>query len=357
LIDELIAELSIKSELVKSSIFGQTFTHPFFVLTHHLKKISDALRYSPSSDVIKQAAIVLKLILKDEKFEKNLREDDYYLLIAIRNVLLRTEEISALMPRVAISEGAVILDAQFADLLNNIETEIKWVVGSEHVDSALMVLNGIRYLSTHFDELNAFAKTHPNQLYYLDNPAHNGDEFPDGKLPFHIDEYDNDDALRETLSRTVREYIAAFHLAKAAGQAKTFFEKTTNGFCLDGRMRDTVTWVVQFSGVETLDALMEKYIAEYVAYQSIINKVSIESVSKIEPALAFIMQYHENELYQFERTLRDDHGNQHVDEKGLPIKETIVEAISKSVVEAYLTNVLCFENVGKHIESGCCVMM
>lgn len=260
-----------------------------------LNIIHKAIVKDHSPQKIQQAAIVLKLLLQEQTFFGALTKNEKHIFFMLRSIFLNTNEVSALMPRVIMNAGTEVLEKDFDKRLNEIKDEIQDTMSDENSNSAMMVLNGIRYLSENFDLINAFAKNHPNELYYLDTPNEN--------LPFHLEEYGTDDALNKTLLRIVREYIAAFDSSKESGHTKEFFEKSTTGFCLDARVRDLVTWIVQFSGVETLDALMGKYIAEYQAYQKIMGGVSADQAGQIEPVLKFIIQYHADDPYKTEAGL------------------------------------------------------
>lgn len=103
------------------------------------------------------------------------------------------------------------------------------------------------------------------------------------------------------------------------------------------RVRDLVTWVVMFSGLETLDALMGKYITEYQAYQKIIEAIAdLSQTEYIKPALKFIMRHHAGELYK--------------------TAEGSAE-ISAVVVQKYLTEILCYSSDKPGKDKGSCSVM
>jgi hypothetical protein len=302
LFDEIIVDLEPRMQLPKISGFTFFFgPSAIFIrdLIEDLIKIRDALRDRYSDEIKQQSAILIKLFLLDKKYDA-LPQDDKHILVMLRNILFRTDEVGALMPRQVESAGTVVAEENIDRELAAIETDLRLTADPSNIESALRVLNGVRYLLPHFDEINAFAKAHPRKLYYLDAPEQSALEFPEGKLPFHLDEYGTDDSLQNTLLRIVREYIAAFHIAKNAGKSAAFFDKTTQGFCLDGRMRDVVTWTAEFMGVDTFDELMGKYIFEYQAHLSVVHGIInvTEMRHFIDCVADFVLRYHENELYQ-----------------------------------------------------------
>jgi hypothetical protein len=311
--------------------FFRSQSTSIYTLLATLERVRDHLIYDESPRALQQAAMVLKLLLEDRKYEAALVADvDKHALCIVRNILLGTDEISALSPRPVESAGHEIPESNFEAKLTDVERDLERVLSGDDAISALRVLNGIRYLMPNFDLLNAFAKAHPEKLYYLDTPEKNliDPELQDGKLPFHLHEYGTDDVLRTTLLRIVREYLAAFDLSKSAGKSKEFFQKTITGFCLDIRVRDLVTWVAQFNVVEnsdTLDTLMGKYIAEYEASLHILDGVinGPEIIPDAQDALTFILRYHAGERYKV------DGGSQVIDEA--VIKKYLIEVLDYDV--------------------------
>ncbi len=277
-----------------------------------------------SHNDIRDAVCVLKLLFSDPRRGDLLTEDQKHIFFALRKIMLNIEEVSALLPRPVEKRDGELPESNFSRKLDEIDRDMLNAVSSNHVNQARLVLNGIRNLTTDFEKINAFAKSHPQTLYFLDESVQRVGETERGHLPFHLENYGVDEPLHQTLLRIVREYIAAFDVAKEAGQLTKFFDITIAGNCLDGRTRDLVTWAAEFSGLKTLHELMGEYTQEFQAYHRVFENPAEENTEIIQ-FIRFVMQYHAGEHY-----------------KGCA--DILPGKITESVVQQYAETTLCYED-------------
>ncbi len=312
-----------KNQLTKNllieiiAILGNSPAFPIKYLLRICQQISE----NNFPENIQHAAQLLSLWLQDQKQINKLSDNNKTIFSVLKSTLLKTAELAALMPKGKEACGIEIQEVDFKNKLDDIEKVIENSNLGEHRETILRVLNGIRSLTTDFDKINQFAKDQAGKLYELDP----GTE----KLPLHLEHYGTDDKLKKTLNNTVIAYISAFGTCRSKGLTSDFFHQTATGYCLDNRIRELGTWVVENADTPTLDDAMRKYVAEYQSYRELMYRTSDfrKGEDTLESASDFILYYHKDELYK--KPIMNSN----------PIEYTR-EKINKKIIDSYIKTTL-----------------
>jgi len=241
--------------------------------------------------------------------------------------LLMAPSIASLRPKATITGERVIDESNYAIHLSYMEQKFSELPVSSEIKRITneIIFPGLRHLMEHSEDIIMHITQNFGALYYL---------VPE-KLPLHTDHVpdQNPVKVRNTLRRLLQNIIGAFYCCEAAAQLPEYFNKLNSGYCLEGRVRDTLEWAMTFSEIKSINEFMQNVIDDYSAYYKVMGQVSDENLGRIEPALNFIMQRYRNFPCKQDTTYAP---------------ESIIE---QRYVRLYLADVLAYDAVASNVVS------
>ena len=215
--------------------------------------------------------------------------------------LLKTKTLKELNPKPKIEKGKNIDSSNYREHLEAIDKDLNDIcaipnaLNEDVKQNAKLVVDGVKHLIEKKDNIIKHVIDHFGVLYYLDNEE---------KLPIHTDHTDfklegngkdiDTEEYTKILDRIIENFIGAYYMAKETGHLRDLFGKLSYGFCLEGRIRDTFTWVVKnLSEIKNIDALMEKYLTEYLAYNKVMHGKLQAELEVSSDATEFIASRHQ----------------------------------------------------------------
>lgn len=150
------------------------------------------------------------------------------------------------------------------------------------------------------------------------------------------------------INRLIREYIAVFDIASAAGLTKEFFEKFS-GLCIEGRLRGCLNWVANLDRLPKFDDVMQKAITQYEAYTKVMQPDVLEDIKNF-PLSNEDEKYDEHDVTQaaafiFPRVV----GTACLFEDPENHNKSVEKVISESDVEEYLKNILIYSEENPYV--------
>jgi F0F1-type ATP synthase assembly protein I len=279
------AQLAFNALNLAPSTFFQT-------LNNYLAHIAVLSEDTLSKD--EDAIVTLSLLLNDfQRTAKEPSEIDQALVQA----LLASVTISAIQPKPEINKGRDIQPSNYLTHFKAMQESLKQVTLSPDTKRIMTdtVLPGLRHMIENEDNIIEHVTTRYGVLYYLSE-----------NLPLHTDhnESHEPDTYRQTLHCLIENCFGAFYIIQSAGKLSVFFDKLANGYCLEGRIRDTLTWAANYSEIKSFDEFMTQAHKEYAAYQKIMEAKTTEELQILSECTQFIVLRYKNFP-----CLRDDNGN------------------------------------------------
>ncbi len=193
-----------------------------------------------------------------------------------------------LNPRSAECEGDNIAPENFAIHFDKLKQAVATVALSDEVRRIIdeTIMPGIEHLLTHQDQIVKHITEKFGVLYYLDQP--------NKKLPMHTDHVPSRDPQenRDTLNRVLINLFGAFYRVRAVGQLVTFFDKLTDGYCLEGRVTDVFNWAAtEFPVLKSFHNIMRESVDKYLGYRHYVDGKEEYDIAIVEPAAKFIMHH------------------------------------------------------------------
>jgi hypothetical protein len=268
-----------------------------------------------NQDAITTLSVIIDDYQRDTTNTPN--ETDKHLITSLTN----TQTITVLRPKTTTNTGNTYEPQDYLTHFNIIEQAFLETKNHLSADAARKMQNsilpGLKHIITHENAIIDHVTTRYGVLYEL---------APD--LPLHTDHNNSSEPeeYRKTLHRLMENCFGAFYLAKNAGKIPEFFSKLSSGFCLEGRIRDTLTWIADYSEIKSFDDVMAKAITEYIAYQKIMHGKAVFELGSLDEATEFII----TRLNHFPCLPNDTYASK--------------EEITKTGVETYLKDVLGYEN-------------
>lgn len=281
---ELLAHTNSAHSVLTRSINSPLTTK----LSEFLEKLSEA----PLSD--KQILCLQRIV--DDYTVRLLGQDNSVDQLTIQKLLL-SKTLRQLHPRTELTAGMTINMENFPDFLSTLKERVALLPlnPDTRITMSQVILPGIEALTRDEDKIVEHVTTNFGVLYFLNE-----------KLPLHTDHTPKDaltpqsdpDAYRETLHRLLGNLFGAAEIAHNKGRLGEFCEKISVGYCFEGRVRDTFTWVASLSNIATFAELMEKYILkEHASYAEVMFNQTIadtDATGNADPVLDFIMARHLN---------------------------------------------------------------
>lgn len=262
-----------------------------------LTELQCLLRACTTDTLEAKHELCLQVLIKDAEYalEREIRRSGSSLhimiVVLIIKLLKATETVQRLqpMPEKTKEQEDDVLDVQacFADF----ETKVKNHPLSAGTKETMqeVVLPGLKKLIFEQEQIIEAIRQKPNELYMLHE-----------KLPLHTEHNTVDGVFdaagyRETLKRLVVNIFAAVTQTYEKGVFGTFCDKLAIGYCFEGRVRDTLEWVVSYSGVKSFeDTIYDILYNQYIPYAEIILGFSETDVYSMRNVLCFILARHYN---------------------------------------------------------------
>lgn len=207
-------------------------------------------------------------------------------LILIKK-LRATATFHQLQPKPVESVGIDILPENFEVHFDAVKKELRSVALSAEVRRIIdeTIMPGIEHLLQHQEQIVQHITQKFGVLYFLDQP--------NDKLPMHTDHVPSQSPQenRDTLNRLLTNLFGAFYRAHEVGQLVTFFDKLSDGYCLEGRIRDVFNWAAEFSELKSFDEFMRDSVDKYLGYRQYVDGKDENSMTQIVPAADFIMRH------------------------------------------------------------------
>jgi len=242
--------------------------------------------------------------------------------------LLNTTSVAGLIPKQTEQQGVDITVATFRDHYQTLKSTILSLsldMDVKHIMKNTM-LPGILHIIEHEDDIVEHVTTRYGVLYYLTK-----------KLPLHTDHsmVQDPEEYRATLRRLLENIIGSFYLAERAGQLTEWCNRLSDGYCFEGKVRNTFTWIANYTDIKSFNDLMANSHKEYQVYEKIIGGRAISEIGNLNTALQFIMQRYQDEPCMQDKTYAPRH------------------RITRKGVKKYLKNVLEYDDhspeaTGKH---------
>lgn len=197
--------------------------------------------------------------------------------------LMASITLSQLNANTGITQGLSINVDDFSVFREEFEQRIASLPLTQDIKKTIyeVILPGISTIIDDEQMIVDHVREHHGRLFYLNE-----------KLPLHTDHASSTDPeeYRQTLRRLLIAFFGAAHIAYTKGHLNLFCEKICSGYCFEGRVRDTFTWVTSLSHALSFHETMEKYYQkEYVPYVEVMTNSSCNEADSI---LDFIMARH-----------------------------------------------------------------
>src|SRR5207248_3146652 len=77
-----------------------------------------------------------------------------------------------------------------------------------------------------------------------------------------------------------------------AGRLMEFYDRIVQGVCLEGRIRDIFNWTVTLSEIKPFHEFMQNAIADYLAYQQVMEGQDNVDAAQVSQTRQFILSRH-----------------------------------------------------------------
>ena len=202
--------------------------------------------------------------------------------------LVNSTTLGQLRPRPEIGEGIEIKPQDFLFYLAQLKNRISQLPLNRDVKECMndIILPGIETMIVDEDKIIEHVTTHYGVLYLLN-----------AKLPLHTDhtQQNTPEDYQAVLHRILISLFSTAECAHIKGRLHTFCEKLSVGYCLEGRLRDVISWAATLSSIVSFDVLMDQYInQQYIPYKQVMSDMHQEESTFVVNACDFIMARHKN---------------------------------------------------------------
>lgn len=184
-------------------------------------------------------------------------------------------------------------------------TEAKTIVSTELAEAGLVFqadalpIHGHRLHSKKTDaETRLLRQTLARQIANKQEYQTTQDE-----LLAHLDENENKIQIEQSIISLLYSIFHAFYQCRKARKLDGFFQRLSDGICIEIRTRDAFEWATRISNLKHFHDFMQQATNEYTAYKRVIKNITDEPIGNdLDRAAEFIATLYQNDNCQIEQT-------------------------------------------------------